>query len=117
MKFATCLIPQRLSEPRGARSDVEGVCCDVERLSNLDPACTLAAAAAHAFNDELTVILSSVSTLIRELEPEHPARLQALDLQSAAQRCARKTSGLLRFSLRRGARATRTSLECLIQEP
>ena len=96
--------------------DVAGVSCNVERLSKVDPACTLAAAAAHDFNNELTVILSSVSALILELEPEHPARLQALDLQSAAQRCARKTSGLLQFGLRRGARASRTSLECLIAD-
>ena len=69
---------------------------------------------AHDFNNELTVILSSVSTLIEALEPGHPARPQALDLQDAAQRCAKKTSGLLRFGMKRGGRATRTSLERLI---
>jgi len=85
----------------------------VERL-RADQACTLAAALAHDFNNELTVILSSVCNLIEALEPGHPARSQALDLQNAAQRCARKTSGLLRYGLKRGGSATRTSLECLI---
>jgi signal transduction histidine kinase len=86
----------------------------VERFTKADQACTLAAALAHDFNNELTVILSSVSTLIEALEPGHPARPQALDLQDAARRCARKTSGLLRYGLKRGGRAPRTSLERLI---
>jgi len=88
----------------------------VERFMKADPACTLAAAAAHDFNNELTVILSSISTLIEALDPDHPARAQALDLREAAQRCARKTCGLLRFGLKRGRRPIRTSLECLIQD-
>ena len=88
----------------------------MERFFKSDQACALAAATAHDFNNELTVILSSASTLIAELEPGHPARERAFALQDAAQRCARKTSGLLRYGLKRGARATRTSLECLFEE-
>ena len=40
--------------------------------------------------------------------------LQALDLQEAARRCARKSSGLLQFGWRRGARPSRLPLEVLI---
>lgn len=76
----------------------------------------MAAALAHDFNNELTVILSSVSTLIEALEPGHPARPQAFELQDAAQRCAKKTSGLLRFGMRRGGRAMRVSLDRLIED-
>ena len=76
----------------------------------------MAAATAHDFNNELTVILSSISTVIEALEPGHPARLQALELQDAARRCARKTSGLLRFGFRRGGPVLRTSLERLIDD-
>ncbi len=76
----------------------------------------MAAAAAHDFNNELTVILSSVSNLIASLEPGHPALQQALELQRAAERCARKTSGLLRFGLRRGGRAVTESLERIIDD-
>jgi len=86
----------------------------VERFTKADPACTLAAAAAHDFNNELTVILSSISNLIATLEPDHPALAQIQDLQNAAQRCARKTSGLLRFGLKRGNRPTRMALDSLI---
>jgi len=86
----------------------------VERIRKPDAACVLAAAAAHDFNNELTVILSSVATLIGVLEPGHPAQLQALDLQEAARRCARKSSGLLQFGLRRGAQPSRMPLELLI---
>lgn len=92
------------------------VCWNVERFTKTDQACTLAAAAAHDFNNELTVILSSISNLISTLEPDHPALTQIQDLQQAAQRCARKTSGLLRFGLKRGNRPTRTALETLIDE-
>jgi len=86
----------------------------VERFRNPDPACVLAATAAHDFNNELTVILSSVANLIDTLQPGHPAMLQALDLQEAARRCARKSSGLLQFGWRRGARPSRLPLEVLI---
>lgn len=86
----------------------------MERFTRADQACTLAAALAHDFNNELTVILSSVSNLIEALEPGHPARPQAFDLRDAAQRCARKTSRLLRYGQKRGGRAPRTSLEGLI---
>lgn len=88
----------------------------MERFTKTDQACTLAAAAAHDFNNELTVILSSISTVIESLEPGHPALVQLQDLQQAAQRCARKTSGLLRFGLKKGNRPTRTALETLIDE-
>ena len=76
----------------------------------------MAAAAAHDWNDELTVILSSVTSSIRALEPGHPARPLLLDLQSAAQRCAWKASGLLNFTARRGARPSSVKLERLVDE-
>lgn len=88
----------------------------MERFTKTDQACALAAAAAHDFNNELTVILSSISNLIAALEPDHSALAQIQDLQQAAQRCARKTSGLLRFGLKRGNRPTRTALETLIDQ-
>ena len=88
----------------------------MERFTKADQACALAAAAAHDFNNELTVILSSISNLISALEPDHPALAEIRDLQNAAQRCARKTSGLLRFGLKRGNRPMRTALESLIDE-
>jgi len=86
----------------------------VERVTKADHACAIAAAAAHDFNDELTVILSSVHSSITALEPGHPARPHLLHLQDAAQRCARKTSGLLSFGLSGGARAARGPLEKLL---
>ena len=88
----------------------------MERFTKPDQACVLAAATAHELNNELTVILSSVASMIHDFEPDDPARLQALELQDAAQRCARKASGLLRYGLRRGGRAIRTSLERLIED-
>jgi hypothetical protein len=86
----------------------------VERITRADHACAVAAAAAHDFNDELTVILSSVYSSITALEPGHPARPHLLDLQDAAQRCARKSSGLLSFGLSGGARAARGPMEKLL---
>jgi hypothetical protein len=86
----------------------------VERITRADHACAVAAAAAHDFNDELTVILSSVSSSISALEPGHPARPHLLELQDAARRCARKSSGLLCFGLSGGARASRGPMEKLL---
>src|SRR3954465_2982818 len=88
----------------------------VERLTRTDRICAVAAAAAHDLNDELTVILSSVTTSIRAVAPDHPVRPLLLDLQSAAQRCAWKASGLLNFSARSGARASAATLERLIDQ-
>ena len=88
----------------------------MERYAKTDQASALATAAAHDFNNELTVILSSVSSMIEALDPEDPVRTRALELQDAARRCAQKTSRLLRFGARRGARAARTSLERLIED-
>lgn len=76
----------------------------------------MAAAAAHDFNDELTVILSSVTTTIRSLAPDHPVRPLLLDLQSAAQRCAWKASGLLNFTAQRGARPSAATMERLVED-
>lgn len=106
----------QLAQRVGVEEGRSGVSCDVERLFKSDQACALAAATAHEFNNELTVILSGVSALIDELGPEHPARVQALDVQNAARRCARKTSGLLRFGTKRGNRTGRMTLERLMQE-
>jgi hypothetical protein len=74
-----------------------------------------AAALAHDFNSELTVILSSVSIAIASLEPGHPARPALLDLDGAARRCARKCGNTLAFSLRHGMRPGRASLAAVLE--
>jgi signal transduction histidine kinase len=88
----------------------------VERITKADHACAVAAAAAHDFNNELTVILSSVSSSIQELDPGHPARSHLVDLQNAAQRCAQMSSGLLRFGVERRTHSTFAALETLLAE-
>lgn len=90
--------------------------CGVEPLTKADRICAVAAAAAHDLNDELTVILSSVTASLRALEPGHPAHGLLLDLRSAAQRCACKASGLLNFSARRGVRPSAATFERLAEE-
>jgi hypothetical protein len=84
-------------------------------LSNGERACAVAAAAAHDFNDELTVILSSVSVALGAVRPGHPARERLLDIQASAQRCVWKASGLLNFSARVNPNPVRASLEYLIE--
>ena len=46
----------------------------MEQLTNAGRACAVAAAAAHDFNNELTVILSGVSEALDALPAEDPAR-------------------------------------------
>jgi hypothetical protein len=87
----------------------------VEPLSPADRICAVAAAAAHDLNDELTVILTSVTASIGSLAPGHPARPLLLDLESAARRCAWKTSGLLHFAARRGAHPSAATMERLVE--
>lgn len=85
-------------------------------LTKADRVCAVAAAAAHDLNDELTVIVNCVRYSLDTLEPDHPARALLLELQGAAQRCVWKTSGLLNYTARRGARAANVPMERLVVE-
>jgi hypothetical protein len=84
-------------------------------MSNADRVCAVAAAAAHDLNNELTVILSSVSGALDTVASKNPAHALLLDLQAAAQRCVWKTSGLLHFSARVNSNPVRASFEYLIE--
>jgi hypothetical protein len=88
----------------------------VNKVVRIDRAYAVAAAAARDFNDELTVILNSVSESLGILEEDHPARVLLLDLQGAAQRCVWMAEGLLQFSASRGARPSAAPLKELIDE-
>jgi hypothetical protein len=87
----------------------------VERLTNADRACAVAAAAAHDLNDELTIIVNSALRSIHSLDPNHPARPYLSDLQSAAQRCAWKASGLLTYGIHHGVRPVAAPMELLMK--
>lgn len=76
----------------------------------------MAGAAARDLNNELTVILSTVSDLLESSDESDPAHIRLLDLQGAAQRCVWKAAGLLQFSARRGLRPSAAPLESLIGE-
>jgi hypothetical protein len=88
----------------------------VQDLTNTNRACAVAAAAAHDFNNELTVIMSGVTAALGALDAQHPARALLLDIQAAAQRCVWKASGLLNFSARVNPGPTRASFEYLIDQ-
>lgn len=87
---------------------------DVERVVRIDRAYMVAAAAARDFNDELTVIMSSLEGVLEYLEDGHPALPLLNDLQGAAQRCIWKSAGLLEFSSRRGVPPLVARLEQLL---
>jgi glucan phosphorylase len=87
---------------------------DVERVVRIDRAYMVAAAAARDFNDELTVIMSSLEGVLEHLEDGHPALPLLSDLQGAAQRCIWKSAGLLEFSARRGVPPVVARLEQLL---
>ena len=88
----------------------------MERLLRTDRVCAVAAAAAHGLNNELTVILNSVTNSMPTLEPGHPARPDLLDLHLAVLRCSRIAAALLEFSARNGARPASAPLEHLLKE-
>lgn len=87
----------------------------MEQPTHADRACAVAAAAAHDFNNELTVIMSSVTGALGLLPAEHPAHELLLEIQAAAQRCVWKASGLLNFSTRANTEPVRASFEYLIE--
>ena len=87
----------------------------MQELTNTDRACAVAAAAAHDFNNELTVILNSVTRALNTVEPSDSAHDLLLDARAAAQRCVWKASGLLNFSARMNSSPVRASFEYLIE--
>ena len=87
----------------------------MERLSRADRACGLAAAAlAHEFCNELTIIMSGVGDAMLALEPGHPARSPLIDAEASARRCGAKCARTLEFTARRGLRPSRAPLEALL---
>jgi hypothetical protein len=100
-----------LSSPAPSARPAGELLCGVERLSNADRACAVAAAAAQDLNDEFTIIVNSVSESILTLEPGHPARLYLAEIQRATRRCVRKVSGLLNYSATHGVRPVSTPME------
>jgi len=109
------LIPKPLPLQGARKVDIGPLLCCVERLLKTDRVCAIAAAAAHGLNNELTVILNSVSNSIPTLEPGHPARPDLLDLHLAVLRCSRIAAGLLEFSVTNGARPTSAPLDRLVR--
>jgi glucan phosphorylase len=80
----------------------------------IDRAQLVAAAAARALNDELTVIMSSLEGILDYLDDGHPALPLLAELQQSVQRCIYKSYELLEFGSRRGAQTNRTPLEKLL---
>ena len=110
------MIPKPRPFPNARKVSTSQLLCCVERLLKTDRVCAIAAAAAHDLNNELTVILNSVSNSIPTLEPGHPARPDLLDLHLAVLRCSRIASGLLEFSSTNGGRAACASFDYLVKE-
>ena len=88
----------------------------MKMIGSAERACAVAAAAAHDVNDELTIILNVASEALASVHSSHPACRLLFDLQAAAQRCAWKTSGLLDYAARRGARPANVPMESLVLE-
>jgi hypothetical protein len=86
----------------------------VERNSKTDRATAVLAAAAHEFNDELTVILNAVAESLDALPQEHPVYHGLIEAQCAAHRCAQRAEGMLCFSARRGHRPAPSCAEALL---
>ena len=88
----------------------------MERLTPNDRSNAIAAAAAHDLNDELTIVLNGALLSLELLEPGHPARSFLREVESAAQRCVWKASGLLNYGTRRGLRPVPIPMERLMLE-
>ena len=88
----------------------------MERFSKADRPYAVAAAVAHDLNEELTVILNSVTRTIDALDPGHPAFPLLVDLLASAQRCAWRSSKLLNFCARKGYLAAPLSVQRLLDE-
>ena len=109
------MIPKPLPFLADRKITIAQLLCGVERLLKTDRVCAIAAAAAHGLNNELTVILNSVSNSIPTLEPGHPARPDLLELHLAVLRCSRIAAGLLELSATNGGRPASAPLDHLVK--
>ena len=87
-----------------------------EPMTQADRVVTLVAVAGHELNDELTVMITGIAEALARLEANHPARPFLLDVRAAAQRCCWKTSAMLSYASRKGARQTAAPLEHLLAQ-
>jgi hypothetical protein len=85
-------------------------------MTRADRVVTVLAVAVHELNDELTVVVTGLAEALARLEPDHPARPFLLDIRAAAQRCCWKTSAVLNYASRNGARRTASPLEHLLTQ-
>ena len=74
----------------------------------------VAEVSAHGLNEELTILVISVSEALDMLPEKDPARALLIEAQNAAQRMAWKLSMLRNFAVRRGARPTPAQMEDLL---
>ena len=75
--------------------------------------CACIMAAAHDFNNELTISLGSVTAAIQGVRPDNPAHAWLLEIRCAAQRSASKASTILDFSVGSEVRLGAASMESL----
>jgi hypothetical protein len=81
----------------------------------VDKPYSVTASVSHDLNDELTIILTSALLSIDMLDLDHPAVPLLLEIQCAAERCADRAEGLLRYSWRKGGLPVAASFESLIE--
>ena len=76
----------------------------------------LAAAVAHGFNEELTVMLCQLEASLELLEPQHPAGPALAELGRSADRCAGIARELLAYTRRQGAKPRPVPLSELLHD-
>ena len=76
----------------------------MERNREADHACLVGQASARELNSELASVLSCASEVLGGIAPDDWVRPFLVDIQEAAQRCARRADGLLRYANNRGVR-------------
>ncbi len=113
-RFASLAFPGRYRAAPDGHGAAFAYHADVERNTRTDRATAVVAAAAHEFNDELTVILNAVAESLDALPPAHPLYPGLIDAQCAAHRCALRAEGMLGFSARRGLRPAPSCVEALL---
>jgi hypothetical protein len=72
-------------------------------------------AASSDLNDELVIAMTSIQEAFEYVEFDDPIRPYLLDLRSALQRMAWKSSGMLNYAARNGGKALGASLERIIE--
>jgi two-component system, cell cycle sensor histidine kinase and response regulator CckA len=108
------LVVERELHDREVREDQRRAEANLRQAQKLEAVSQLAGGVAHDFNNLLTAILAYSESMLYQLPPESPLRIEVAEIKKSGERAAALTQRLLAFGRRRSFKPHVTNLNGLI---